>query len=230
MTDVASGLGPSPDPTVAPTAGAVPKFRLAQPVSAGAADLAWSVLPQVAMMLLGHSVSDRSGVAVLQERVRNHARVIAPQIGPALTRVGPVLVVDTSVQTERATAPVIRELAGRHGEPEHLRLPPLGVNSIRGALQNVRRVERNLRDAMSISGIAAPLGLRDELLKVEIVRRRFASARLHLAGVEAILVGSQQNASTRALLSVARHQQITSYYLPHAPMADNVFYHDLPTN
>ena len=230
MTEAATGLGASPIPTVAPTAGEVPKFRLGQPVSAGAADLAWSVLPQVAMMLLGHSVSDRSGIAALRERVRNHARSIAPRVGPALTRVGPVLMVDTSVQTERVTAPLIEELASRHGEPEHPRLPPLGVNSIRGALQNVRRVEHNLRDAMSIAGVTVPLGLRGELLKVEIVRRRFASARLHLAGVDAILVGTQQNAPTRALLSVARHQQIVSYYLPHAPMADNAFYHDLPTN
>ncbi len=113
MTEAATGLGASPIPTVAPTAGEVPKFRLGQPVSAGAADLAWSVLPQVAMMLLGHSVSDRSGIAALRERVRNHARSIAPRVGPALTRVGPVLVVDTSVQTERVTAPLIEELENR---------------------------------------------------------------------------------------------------------------------
>lgn len=208
----------------------VPEFRVRRSERLGEADLVWSVLPEVAMLLIGASAaSGRGPIQALDSLTRNFARALAPTAGPTLTRVGSVLVVDTSVQTERATSPLVHELALRYGEPTECRLPPLGARSMAAAGRSVHRVGKVLREALSAAGIDEPPGLHRELLKVEILRHRAREARLRDAGIDAVVVGSQQNSSARSVLSVARGEGVASFYLPHAPTADNAFYHDLPT-
>ena len=76
-------------------------------------------------MLLGHSVSDAAEYAAGTFESRSINRLQVGQRSP----VGPVLVVDTSVQIERVTAPLMGELApwragaSRRARSEHIREP-----------------------------------------------------------------------------------------------------------
>jgi len=231
MSEINAGADWETDPIVTRTAGEAPSFTMAKPDSVNAEDLAWPALPQVAMMLLHAPVSADPGAATeVLDRARAIARAIAPRAGPRLTRVGPVLLVGTSVQTGRIMASLTEEFTKRHGKPKFIRLRPLGIGALKSVRQNVRRVESDLAGALSTANIGEPFGLRDELLKVETFRRRIAKVKFRNAGIRAVIVGSQNNASVRALLSVVHHQHVSSYYIPHAPTADNAFYHDLPTN
>lgn len=214
---------------VARTQVAVPDFHVRRPTRPGEVDLLWSVLPEVAMLLIGSSVGARGPIRALAAWARNLARAFVPTAGPRLTRVGSVLVVDTSVQTERVTSPLVEALALRRGEPAVFRLPLLGARSATMAALGVRRIASRLAAALSDAGAVEPPGLRRELLKVEILRRRAGAVDFRAAGVDAVVVGTQQNSSARALLSVARREGIATYYLPHAPVADNDFYRDIPT-
>lgn len=216
---------------VAKTRIEVPEFRVRHLGWPDKLALTWSVLPEVAMVLIGSSPpGTRKPVHAAADWARNLVRAVAPAAGPKLTRVGSVLVVDTSVQTERVTAPLVAELARRHGESSQLRLPRLGPRRMAAAIRDVRGVGVALSTALEAAEITEPPGLGRELLKVEVLRRRAALARLSSAGIDAVVVGTQQNSSARALLTVAQKEEITSYYLPHAPTAGNAFYRDIPTS
>ena len=197
----------------------------------GDADLAWAALPEVAMRLWGESASGLGGGrATSSAFVRNLGRAVHPNAGPTLTRVGPVLVVDTSRQTTQVIVPVVTELARRHGSSSAFRLPTLKPNSIVGASRRARRVERCINAAASSARLGTTALLRAELLKVEILRRRFENVGLRNHGIRAMVVASQQNSSVRAALSIAHQEGIMTYYIPHAPTADNQIYRDLPSN
>ncbi len=216
---------------VAKTCVEAPMFRLARLNSAGDRDLAWSCLPEVTEMLQPASALAAVGkVQMVSAYAKNMARAFRVNAGPTLTRVGPALVIDTSIQTTRVTSSVVQELVRRFGEPTPVRLPPLGPSSYKGADQSARFVGNVFKSALSASGSGTPTGLPSELLKVEVLRRRLEGARMSERGIDFVVVASQQNSSTRAVLSVAHRQGMTSYYIPHAPPADNQIYRDLPTN
>lgn len=221
--------GPSTQ-LVAKAGGEDLEFQVQRFSSLDETDLAWATLPEVVMKLWAGPLPTTPAIGpMLSSSAKTLGRAVLPHAGPTVTRVGPVLVIDTSVQSTRMTAAVVEELVRRYGSSKSIRLPILGAGSLVRAALGVRRVKRGIRAATSDAGLGTPASLQSELAKVEILRRRFAKVRLPDQGVSTVVVASQQNSSIRAMLSVAHRQGVASCYIPHAPTAYNQIYRDLPT-
>ncbi len=205
-------------------------------MSSAALDLsgksAWAVLPEVAMRLVapGEVLAGRS--SPMSGRVRNLGRALMRGRGPNLIRVGPVLFLSTSVQTDRVLRPVLDELARTSGPAQSFHLPSLNPVAALAAQRAARRAHRELRRWLRASGLAEPDGLEEELTKAESLLRQASAAAFSDAGIRALVVASQHNCPTRALLAAASAPPDgpTTVYLPHAPVADNPFYRDLPVH
>jgi hypothetical protein len=98
------------------------------------------------------------------------------------------------------------------------------------ALGDARRWTEIARDWLASLGQPPVPGMEEELTKVAILARRWeAHTADGFRGVKTLTVATQHNSSTRVLLDAARKAEgIATCYVPHAPVADNAFYRDLP--
>ena len=192
----------------------------------------WASLPELAMRLVspGEVLAGRSYRAA--GRMRNLGRAMLSGRGPGFTRVGPVLFLSTSVQTDRVLRPVIDELA-RVSEPaKPFNLPALGPVQAIAAQRSARQAHRVLKGWLRASGLTEPDGIEEELAKAEILLRQGADSDLCGGGIRVLVVASQHNNPTRAVIAAAHGAPDgpATVYLPHAPVADNPFYRDLPVH
>jgi hypothetical protein len=192
---------------------------------------AWAVLPEVAMKVANARGDQMDTRSPWPGRLRNTARALSPRRGPSLLRVGPVLFVSTSIQTDRVLKPVLDELAPTYGTPRTYVLPRLSLTSGLDAHRAANKTLKEYRTWFDDEGIIEPAGLEEEIVKAEILLRRGRLADFGAQGVRAIIVGSQHNGPTRSILAAAHIAGgPATCYLPHAPVADNPFYRDLPVH
>lgn len=191
----------------------------------------WAVLPVVARRL-GNPQEAPAAYSPAQGRMRNLGRALMRGRGPDLTRVGPVLFLTSGIQTARVLWPVIDELANTLGPPGRYHLPPLNPREAAAAQLVARRSHQALRRWLRRVGSPEPVGLEEEVAKVEVMLRRTRAAAFSEDGVRVIVVATQHNGPTRAVLAATAGTPggPATCYLPHAPVADNAYYRDLPVN
>lgn len=189
--------------------------------------LAWVVAPEVALKLVeGRQVATGS---VLRNLPRTFARSVAGRTGPALTSVGPVMMASSSVQHDRVFRPIIDTLVARHGPARVSRLPRLPVAGLPRA---TRSATRSLAEVSASVGPLAPsdaFGAMISQSSALLARaRRLFEGR---GGPQLLLVATQHGAAVRALVRAALDSGTTRVvYVPHAPLANNAWYHDLPAH
>lgn len=195
-----------------------------------AAASVWAVLPEVAMRLVHPQEALPGRSSPTLGRVRNLGRALVRNRGPDITRIGPVLFLSSGIQTDRVLHPVLEQLANTLGPAQRYRLPPLNMTSALSAQRVARRAHREVKRWLGSAGIAEPEGLEEELAKAEVLLRRGQAAGFVEDGVRVLVVATQHNSPTRALLAAAANTPAgpATCYLPHAPVADNPFYRDLP--
>lgn len=193
-------------------------------------DAAWATIPEVAIRVTMQPETERVAGPPWRVWPRTLGRGMARRRGPSTSRIGPFLFVSTSVQTDRVLGSIKQRLevdTGTSEEPYFL--PTLGPAELSAACACARRSRDTYRSWFGANAIGEPQALLEELTKVEIVRRRTLRAPLRSDGVKVLVAASQHNASTRAVLSaVTSMSSVSTCYVPHAPVADNSQYRDLP--
>jgi hypothetical protein len=191
----------------------------------------WASLPEVWLMLASAHRMRRRAAAV-QRWAGVVARAIAPSTGPELTRVGPVLLVSTSIQTQRVLGPIRDELVSRFGPARQVRLPSLGPRGLSRAAGTTRDLLREYGEWFRAASLPAPPELGPALLKVEALRLRSRADHLRSLGITSVAVASQHNGATRAVLAttLTPDSGLVSSYLPHAPLVPLAYYEDLPVH
>jgi len=191
----------------------------------------WASLPEVAVMLEVPFENRHSDPTRIAGAIRCVRRALMRSAGPNLTRVGSIAFLETSVQMRRVLAPIIEALVPDHGTAIPVYLPPLGLAAMRAAQRASSDVLGAYHDWFRANGVPIPPMLWEELLKVELIARRAQAASLGDQGIEALVVATQQNGCTRAVIAASHSSGgTTTYYLPHAPVAENARYADLPVD
>jgi hypothetical protein len=202
------------------------RARIAHLSSSLDAELLWSVIPNIALSLISPE-AEFSEPRALVASARNLARALGRTRGPSITRIGTLLVVSTSVQTSRVLEPISQELETRLGPRTPVHPPVVGLARFDQERRRATRLVGELRAQLAEGGCDLPPGAREEVLATAIVLARtkllFAAERPAL-----VLVASQHNSATRAVLAAARDTAIRTAYIPHAPVAENWWYRDLP--
>lgn len=192
---------------------------------------AWAVMPEVAIQLSVRMAAEGSPRPRRQGQLHNATRALVRKRGPRMLRVGPVLFLSTSIQTDRVLAPVMQALSDRHGQPVPVWLA--GLNPL-GAVQAFRQAARSLKDYrtwFSEFGGEEPASLEEEVVKSEIFLHRTVATGLHRQGIRAVVVANQHNGPTRAILmGLNRAGPVATFYVPHAPVAETPYYRDLPVH
>lgn len=186
------------------------------PASPRQADLLWAVAPTLWECLGGPS----SRPSPVYERVRDRALRAVPRAPSFHVGEGAVAIANTANQ-RRSVLPV---LAARGGDPRAVSLP-------RGPLMRDRSAPDLLR-ALVDRAVDAGLPLDHAQLTRRVLKadRVLDRARTLLADADVLLVSNQHLADHRAALRCARRLGVPSVYVPHAPLADNPSYRDLPVD
>ncbi len=159
---------------------------------------------------------------------RNVVRAVTPGRGPTLIAAADFVCISTSVQTARVLEPIAAAGKGERLAPTP-RWPALGPAQLRSAVLRSTAVARWLELKATAAGLVLPADLADVLLRTAIQLER-SHRFFDGSHVRSVVVASQHNAATRAVLLAARRKGIPSVYVPHAPVADNRFYLDLPVS
>lgn len=211
-------------------------------VREGASDLplesiaAWASLPYVAYRMSyrepGDAPSRPGGTSrrLWAARARNLRRPFAAGRGPALHRTGPVLTVSTGVQTDRVLDAISRGLEPRYGRRMPVQLPRLTTKAGERALRDGYRVARMIGAWCAQLHLPTPVDMEEEVVKSAICAERVLAADLRGMGIAVVVAATQHNSTTRAVLAAAAETGIATCYIPHAPVADNPFYRDLPVH
>lgn len=188
---------------------------------------AWCLLPHLAGI---GEPGDDSWLGRRQQGLRSFARSMRRASGPYLVRVGPVLLVSTSHQNLRVLQPLRTGLEAVFGAAIPVQLPELPLAVARRTLGGGARLASALQSTRrQITGVGVS-GF-DEVARTTV--GHLARARLLLASTppQAVVVASQHNSVSRALLAAADETGgIETWYVPHAPVADNLAYRDLPVD
>lgn len=186
--------------------------------------IVWSLLPQTALR-----IGPRGPMRLrLKARTafKSIARSVHPYAGPKLSLLGTTLFVSTSQQNARVLDPIAEALAASSSvvRPQ---LSPLSVRH----WQQIRHAASRASDALVEQfQLANDSELMEQCLSVAITLFRVSRLVTSL-GVRTIVVGSQHNPSSRAVLATSTiHPDLRTVYIPHAPVADNVAYKDLPVH
>ncbi|MEV8337709.1 hypothetical protein [Leucobacter sp. NPDC077196] len=132
------------------------------------------------------------------------------------------LVVTETVNQERSLAPVFE------GGPRSL--PPLSAGEGTEAVESevVREVRSRLRRALSNEEPLLVAALEHRLYKAARAHMQFR--RLDLSAYRGLVVATQHSSSVRAAILAAEEQGTPVTYIPHAPVAGNPVYLDLPAS
>ena len=191
--------------------------------------LYWALVPELALALTGGSTKvARSSHHLAVQSVR---RSFIRSAGPNLVRVGPVLIVSTSIQTDRVFAPVVRTLSQRFGEVVSSTLPRLTISAYRHSKSRSAALRRELgtKGALpeAINGSVFDETIEQSSILIERARRLMESTD----APSVVMVATQHGAAVRSVLAAVNEvSEVTSIYVPHAPLARNAFYADLPVH
>lgn len=133
------------------------------------------------------------------------------------------LVVTETVNQARAVEPLTAETATPievQPPTEAERQRVLGAKNVRGAQKRLRKaLEGRVEAAVADS-------LENQLFKVALAYSIYQS--MNLRQYAGVLISSQHSPIMRALAAAAREQKVPVVYVPHAPVATNGAYLDLP--
>ena len=152
-------------------------------------------------------------------------------VGPRLLHVGHVVGLMNTVNEVLALRPVLDEVAHRlGGQPQLLRSAALQSTDVIESWKRCTRLEHGLRAEAKLIGITLdPGSLRRRLLKAS--RARTLLHHAHQRGeFRTLLVSNQHLSDHRAALHSSHEHGVSTLYIPHAPVASNDLYHDLPVN
>lgn len=189
--------------------------------------LGWVVAPEMSLKLVEGVAA--GGATLARHLPRSLASSIVGGTGPILTTVGPVMLASTSIQHDRVFAPIIHRLERHWGSAHVGRLPRLSGGQFpragRATAALLDRLRRSAREIPTPEGFGAMVLQSSTLLAR--ARRLFAGP----ACPKVLLVGTQHGAAIRALIRAAIDDgSVRVVYMPHAPLADNPWYHDLPAH
>lgn len=192
--------------------------------------LMWSLMPYLAMTSIDLQATAVSGGLELRAAARNLVRAASSRRGPELVAIGPYLMVSTSVQNRRVLAPLAAELSSRGFTAHDLRWPRLGPGAMRRAHRRASALGDEARSELSSAGLQLHGGAGEEILQTAIFLEK-CERLLDVRCPQVLLVASQHNSASRAVIAAAlKVPVIRTAYVPHAPLADNVWYKDLPTH
>ena len=190
--------------------------------------LTWIVLPQLAMLVARfESLRRRSPTTP----ARNLVRGLTSRAGPSVVGVDGVGFVTTSVQHRRVLDPVVSEFARTAGaDPRIVQLPGLSVIEVARAWSRASRLNRVLEKWALSQGVSLPAQVRDVIFQSAVLLGRANRAATLDSYPQVLVVGTQHNSAERAVLQAAIMSGRATVYVPHAPVADNPMYEDLPTH
>ncbi len=190
--------------------------------------LAWAAMPQLAAIL--SQPASHGGGTSRMSGPRNVARAIARPLGPMLVRVGEFAFLATSVQHERVLGPVIRQMEERTGATRaDVHPPALGPRSLTAALRRARQLQRTIDGWASTTGILVPDHVQSLISRSSIYQARAEQLVRRGEVPRVLVVATQHNTTERTFLSALSEHCVT-VYIPHAPVAANVLYEDLPVH
>lgn len=185
--------------------------------------LLWCALPVLHEAATSRPHSRRgASAAQVVTLARGAVALLRSQSNVAL-RVGSTLVLATTTNQRRTTAPLVQRL----GAPQTVtaRAGAAGTASLR----RLRTLHRELLERAEARSVHFdPVDLQDRL---QVAGRSLARARQLLPrGTAAVVVASQHDMVARAVVAQARSVQVPTLYVPHAPVAAVPWYEDLPTD
>ncbi|WP_449283281.1 hypothetical protein [Leucobacter sp.] len=161
----------------------------------------------------------------LPERLQKLPPAQRPFKPASHSRYGDILVVTETVNQERALHRLVaRDSAPLpvHAPSEEQREPVLAAYSVRSA---VRRIIATL-EPRAVQAVVA--SFENQLYKVALALTQYRA--FDLSGYRGVLVATQHSPIMRALMVAAEEQGVPVVYVPHAPVAANLAYLDLPVS
>jgi hypothetical protein len=156
---------------------------------------------------------------------------LTARFGPSIVDVGGVGFVTTSVQHRRVLDPVVSEFDRTTGAaPTIVQLPGLSGVEVGRAWSRASRLNRVLEKWALLQGVSLPAQVRDVIFQSAVLLGRASRAATLDSYPQALVVGTQHNSAERAVLHAAIVSGRATVYVPHAPVADNPMYEDLPTH
>lgn len=195
-------------------------------VSGTDSDLYWSIAPHAVCL----SEQSRGAVRpLIGGWIRNCGRVCLSSTGPRIYQVGSVIFASVGNQDHRVLKPVALALGEGSERLTERKLPILGFRESLSLAGVVAKATRRLKRLSKNSGADWDARLSEQIGQAELLRRR--SDLLFVKGeVKVLVVATQHNAAVRSMLRSAHHAGVRTIYLPHAPLASNIAYQDLPVN
>lgn len=188
-------------------------------------DLAWSVVPDLVTAAKAVPAPRRAGHRAALAMGTDLGRALSTTRGPALFRSGHVYFASTSTQQLRVLAPVMASMGGA----VRVSWPRLRGTAFLAARRKATACHDRLTAWFGDHGVFTDPVLVDLLTRSALMAEKM---RVLAAGrdVRMVAVGSQHNAAARSVLVGARDLGVTTAYIPHAPVARNANYEDLPTD
>lgn len=176
--------------------------------------LLWCMRPALEMVHLREPLSDEYRRKPMLKRI----------VRPALHRAfGSILVVTETVNQERAVDRLIASTA----KPVPVDVPKTSKRAKLLSSDALREAMQLIRDVTSTRVEAAVVELMEtQVYKVAIALLQYRTTAL--SAYAGILVSTQHSPIIRALIIAAEEQGVPVIYVPHAPVADNGPYLDLP--
>jgi hypothetical protein len=191
--------------------------------------VSWSVVPEVALHLTADDAIHPCSRPVAFWRAATRAFV--RRTGPTLTAVGPYVFLSTSVQHDRVLQPIIDALVPSVGASRRVHLPRLGPWAFIVAVRAAVRFERELDRDHTLARLTGDGAFRWAVHQTAVLQARAERLMRGRHAPDVLVVATQHGATTRAVLAAAnRSIRVRTVYVPHAPLADNVFYDDLPAH
>ena len=205
---------------------------------------------QVAEAIAGHVVSDPTDAGILWATLPTlHEDAETPRrrrgrfeylrdmilrsalVGPRLVRSGDVMALMNTANEVLTLRPILEEIAHRHGgQLQTIRAAAFQPSEMSASWKRCSRLEKDLlSEARAVGFTVDSAGLRRRLLKSVRAETLFRQA-LHRSHARVLLVSNQHLSGHRAVIRLANNCGIPSLYVPHAPVAHNDMYRDLPVN
>lgn len=200
----------------------------------GPDEVLWAALPQI--HLIARSTLDEPHLTAskrpleLRDRLEKVLRHSAPGHGPELFSLDKCLFVSTSIQHRRVIDPVIATIsAGRPAPVASSHLAPPSLRAVYTVVSHARHIARSLYQFLYRDGLILREEAYEAVLQASLLTLR-ARRTLQLHRPRLLVIATQHGNAVRAVLSAANQLAIPSVYVPHAPVADNRFYRDLPVS
>lgn len=191
-------------------------------------DLWWIILPHVSACL---ELVDLQPTAVGGAKRRTAARMVLPSAGPKLHCVGPVQFVSSGVQSDRVIVPVCEALKESFGGYHIQTLPRINMANIGKIRETVDMMGRFLDSSGLLDVPFRSSRFYEDLWNCSLIFHRALALFRKSPARQGLVIAHQHGAAERAVaLAAVTAGGVHTFYMHHAPLANNRYYHDLPTH